>query len=274
MSEQVPSNPLAFLDAPASEPEPTQQAQVQPEATPSPQVDEPAPDGPQRGPDGKFVAKAGDAPAEPAPEPETPAPAAAEADSKIPDGLVPVSALQALRDEIKALKNPPAQPAPPSPPREAPDPELDPEAHRIFNEMSQEQWQERRVWSGKLAESKYGKEAVEAAHTWGFDQQGDPQFKQRLLLSRDPYEFLVSEHRKARVLDTLSAIDDPAKLDRLLAALAGGDTPAPATPAVATPPPPSPPAPRSIATAPGNGIGGIAAIPVGPGQAFDAVFKG
>ena len=83
-----------------------------------------APKGPERGPDGKFVAKEKAEPA--AAEPvEQPKPA-------VPEGYVPVKALQELREELKALKQ--APPAAPQPPAPVPDVFEDPEGYAAYQQ--------------------------------------------------------------------------------------------------------------------------------------------
>lgn len=272
-NETEARNPLAFLSE--SEPQPVQVPQ------PAEPVQAEAPEGPVRGADGRFAPK--DVPAEtpaaaPAPTPDVPAtpePAAeVAADPATPPGYVPLGVVQELRREIAALKTPAPTPQrrPDLPTVAEPDADLDPEAHKVFQTLSEAQWVERRDWSARLAEAKHGKDLVSQAHAWGYEQQADPVFLQRLKVSRDPYEFMVGEYRRSRALDVLSRIDDPSKLDALLASFV---QPNPDAAAQAAPPQRASPAPipKTIATAPGNGIAGAGAVPVGPGQAYDALFS-
>lgn len=302
MSEDVPArNPLAFLE-PGYKPEiETPAAAEAPNAeAAAPVTEDPALEA-HRGPDGRFAVKEPEPALTPAPEaaPEAapaaeaaPAPAVEEPGTAktAPDGYVPLAAFQAVRDELKALKTPPATPPTPvAPPRlnvEAPDPEADPDGAKLYDDMSATQWNTVLHWSGKLAEKNHGLNVLKAAETWGRDRaSADPGFNTRIFQSDDPYEFLINEHAQAVALQTLAQIRDPAKLARLVALATGDDTappnPNPPNPAAETPaapviaPPPPPPAPtppKSLVAAPGTGAAGGAAVTVGPGQAFDATF--
>lgn len=260
-------DPLDFLDG--QEPvDTTTPAQPAPEATAQPAETPPA-EGPARGPDGKFVAKAGEtAPtAEPAPQaPAIPPEGAAQTDpAKPPEGFVPVSALQAEREKRQALERQYQQQPPP--PR--PDPFEDFEAYEAWSEG--QIIAERTEWSRQLAETKHGAEIVTQAQQWAAERfEADPVFAQAARASRDPYGFAIAEYQRHQALSLLSDPTNFAKFQAFLAGNAPAPAPAPAPPIVAPPAQPSPP-PRSIASAPNAG----AAKPgeVQPGSAFDMVFK-
>lgn len=260
---------LDFLDGPTPEQTAAPEQVPEPVAVEAPQ---PSTDGPPRGPDGKFAPKAPveaapavaaepQAPATPpeaAPQPQAPAP------HTPPDGFVPIGVVQAMREELNALKRQPQQP-----PQPAPDPYEDFEAYQAHQENQQAL--ERAEWSRQLAEVKYDPETVSKAQEWAAGRfDADPAFRQRALSTRDPYGFAIEEYQRDQALSLLS---DPRLLEQFRA-WQSGNAPMPTSSApmsVAAPPqPPTPP--RSLASAPNAGGGKPGITSVGPGDAFASVF--
>lgn len=256
---------LDFLDgqepAPAAAPEP----QVEQAAQPAPEA---ATGGPERGPDGKFVSKAPEAsPATELAPAATPAPAEPPTKTAPPEGYVPVQEVQRLRRELQEIRQ--AQQAPPPSP---PDRYEDPEGYESFQEQQRQASiiNVRLDISEEMARTKHGDDAVTAAQQWALEQyESVPGFQQRVVTHRNPYEFVVQEHQRHQLMSELTA-DDLAKFK---AWKAGSASPvAMAAPVVASPTqPPTPP--RSLAAAANAGGAKPGAIPAGPGEAFNAVFK-
>lgn len=246
---------------------------VEPTAAPTPAETPPetvAPEpteGPQRGPDGKFISKAAEpAQAASTPEPETPAvtPEAAPQAPVAPEGYVPVGALQALRDEMKQLKQQARQPPPP-----APDPYEDFEAYQAWSEN--QITMERANWSRQLAEAKYGAEIVTQAQQWAAERfDTDPIFAQQSRSSPDPFGFAIDQYQRDQALTLLA---DPQNRDKFMAFLSGQAAAPTAAPMATVTPSQAPTPPRSLASA--SSAGGIkpGETPVGPGVAFDSIFK-
>lgn len=259
-------NKLDFLDGPepaeplAAAPEPVSEQAAPP--TPEPSLD-----GPQRGPDGKFVAKPAETPQTPAPTPEAglvaPAPVAAAppAEPGIPPGYVPVSVVQALREENRRLQTPP-------PP--APDLNEDPEGYAAHVEG--ERVGLNAEWSHRYAVAIHGAESVQTAVEWAARRADeDPNFRQQSWGHPDPIGFAIEQHRREQALQMFA---DPKTLETFRAWQAQqGGQPAPhLAAALAAVPPPTPAAPPpSISASPGSG--GVQHVPSGPGQAFGAVFS-
>ncbi len=257
---------LDFLDAPASEPA----------VTPEPVAAEPAApvsDGPARGPDGKFVPKAHDAPA----APESPQqavglePEPAAQPGKAPDGFVPLATFLALRDEVKELKRqPPPQPAMPQ--------------FRPGDE-GYEEWQDQQANDQVVAATarvqiarhyavkEHGEELVTQAQEWArqrFDL--DPMFRQQAMSNENPVAFAIEEYQHFQALQMLR---DPKVREQFTAWASGAAQPAqPAAAALVAAPASPPTPPRSLASLPSAGGGKPGEQPVGPGVAFDHVFKG
>lgn len=226
--------------------------------------DAPEPDGPARGPDGKFVTKSEPEPAlqEPAPQPEAPQPAVAQVQpdaQQVPHGYVPVSVVQELRNEIKALRQPPADLPPP------PDPYEDTEGYREY--VQQERDRTNVEWSFKFAVQQHGEELAQAARTWGAQRSDhDPVFYQSVIRHPDPIGYLVGEYQRDRALQTLS---DPQVLNTFLAWQRGQTQPAPAA-VPAAPQQPTPP--RSLASLPNAGGGQPGHVPLDDGAVFKSVL--
>lgn len=236
---------------------------VQPEPAPAPEP-EPQPVAQPRDEQGRFAPVN----AEPAPAPE-PTPEPQPHHSAPPPGYVPVDVVQAMRREMQALKAA-VQP-------QAPEPDIfeDPNAfvaQQVLAPVNQQLMQDRMFFSEQLATVKYGPETVAQARDWAVQRaEADPMLEHKVLSSRDPFGVMVAEFKQAQVLSKLS---DPAEIDQYLAwkaaqsQLAQQQQTAPAQP-VATPQPAAPP--MSIASAPSGG--GVQHIPMGPGQAFDNIFR-
>lgn len=284
--------PLEFLDAPAgadaAAPETPAEAPV---AAQAPEIAAAtSPEEPLRGPDGKFIARE---PAQAAPAADGPAPDAAATPAALdpaapPAGYVPVQALQEVRGDLKAtkaeldaLKRQVAPQPPPSPPAQAPEPPdryADPEGYEAWRDQQLEfrLFNERCNVSERFARTQFGDELVDEAKAWATRLiQSDPLFNQRLWSQSDPYGFAVAEYRKDTLFSDLKD-DDFAAFQAWRAQQ--GQPPAapppipPTAPTAAAPPKPAPsPPPKSLASAPS--AGGPAAVPVGPGQAFDAAFS-
>jgi hypothetical protein len=249
----------------------------EPEAAVSePVVESPAAEpteGPARDAQGRFAPKAEP---DPAPEPAEAAPAApvaapvavqpAPAPAQPPEGYVPVSVVQELRKEIKALRAPP-----PSPPAPAPDFESDPSGAWAYQQQQfqQQLLNERLNSSERFARREHGAETVDKAKAWALERmQADPLYYQQLIANADPYEAAVQDWKRDQVLSSMKDGD----LDAFLAWKSGQAAQPQAQPSVAAapvaiPPPPTPP--RSLASAPAAGAAKPGDIPVGPGAAFD-----
>lgn len=237
----------------------------------------PAPEpteGPARDPQGRFAspvpaAPVEAAPAAPAAQPlaEAPAPAAAAplAPPAPPEGYVPISVVQELRRENKALKS-----SPPVPPAPAPDFDSDPAGAMAHQQQVFEQrmLNERLNSSERWARREHGAEKVDQAKTWALDRmQSDPLYYQQVMSSADPYEAVIQDWKRDQVLSSMKDGD----LDAFLAWKGGNPAPQPASLAPAAPvaiPAPAAP-PRSLASAPTAGAAKPGDIPVGPGAAFD-----
>lgn len=253
---------LEFLDgeqppevtAPAANPEPA------PEAAP-------APEGPARGPDGKFAAK--EEPAPPAEQPPAPEPVAVQPVAPvIPPGHVPVDVVKALRDEIRALKQPQQ-----TEPVQIPDPYEDPQGFAAFqtSQVQEVIYAQNLNWSRQIAEIRHTPEAVSQAHEWAFEKcEADPFFNQRVRSSADPYGVVMEEWKRDQLLSKFQ----PSDYDQFLAWKASQGAPQAITQPVLAQPvpvgrPPVAAPPPSLVTAPS--AGGISAQPMGHGTAYDAL---
>jgi hypothetical protein len=231
-----------------------------PEPTDAPVSEQP--EGPARGPDGKFTSTQQE-PLDPPPEQQPPA-AEERPQSGPPPGYVPVNVVAELRQEIRALRQ-----APPPPP---PDPYIDPEAYQDHRDQ---QINDRLLnhtlnTSERFARKEYGPGVVDTARDWALGKfQSDPLFYQRVMGDPDPYELVVQEHKREQVFQRIQGSD----LDAFLAWKSGSAPQAQPIAAPAAPPQQSMP-PRSLASAQSAGSSRPGEQPVGPGVAFDALFKG
>lgn len=254
---------------------------------------------------GRFASKAD---TQPAPEPmatETPPaspepPAAPEAQpvevtpeassgqpsggNQPPPGYIPMAALLDERDKRqkyereleqyrKQLEE--ARKAPPPAPI---DPITDPEGFEasINQRLEKARWDAITSVSHQMANRHHGAEKVKAAEEWlAGELQTNPHLWQTIQRQVDPYDFVVQQHQRTLRLAKIGD-DDPeswaakwaeqngyVKADQQHQAASGGATPSPTQTPLPKP---------SLATA--RSAGGTAPrVPMGPGSAFDGVFK-
>lgn len=144
------------------------------------------------------------------------------------------------------------QPVPATP--RIPDAYEDPNGFEAYIQQQQAQrdWAVKAEISGFKAETKYGKEEVEAAIEWGQQHKlTDPTLEARILQSASPVEQIVQEYKQSKTLQTLAgrSFEEAAKD---YAAAQGWIVSQPGE----TPPqqkPSSPKAPRGLASIPGSG---------------------
>lgn len=266
--------PLDFIDG-AVAPDLATPAIEAPEAIAAPPTPEPAPEGPVRGPDGKFAART---PAEPLPEPvqaAQPEPAPVAPQTPEPPQHAPITALlderdkrqkaERERDELQAR----LRQAQPREPQAIPDPYDDPEGFAQFQAAAMDHriYQANLVWSRRMAEVQHTPETVNEAHEWGVKRcDEDPFFNQKVQTSPDPYGFVLAEWKREQLLAEVGP-DDLTAFRAWKASQSG------AQPVAGQPAPPSPPVARppvSLVNAPS--AGGAAHVPQGPGQAYDALL--
>jgi len=255
----------------------------------APEVTTPAQEseGPARGPDGKFVSQTAEPAIEPAPQPveapqapePTPDPQAAQpVTPAIPAGYVPVSVLQAERERRQALEERERAYQAQRTAEPTPDPYEDPEG---FARFQQQQTQSLTLnvkldLSEDMARDRHGDEAVDAARDWALSRFAQsPTFQNEVLSKRNPYEYVVQQFKREQLFSNVS----PDELEQFRAWKANANpltqaSPAP-QPVVATlaATPQFVPPPRSLASAPAAGSPKPGEQPVGPGVAFDAVFR-
>ncbi|HEY1562117.1 MAG TPA: hypothetical protein VGF71_14725 [Caulobacteraceae bacterium] len=238
-----------------------------------------APESPERGPDGKFVAKAEEAGETPAlrenPEaseaPRAPLPPSGRTPpaSQGESGQVPISALldereqrQTAQKELKALQERLAQERADwqakNPPTEA-------------EVLEAQRYADNLRFSRRFAEKEYGKDFVQKAHDWAFAKcETDPLFNEQMKTSDDPYEAAAQAFNREEILRQVSLADLEA-FNAWKAAQASAQ-PSGSSGEAARGEPPQPPAspapPRSLATAPGNGAAGVTVLPLGGGEAY------
>lgn len=161
-----------------------------------------------------------------------------ETKPQVPDGLVPLSVVKELRDEIRSLKA--AQPQYQAPPQEDLYPDED--TLKIVNANQRNQTMQ---FSRIMAEDKFGSDTVQTAYDWAFERcNTDPAFNVAVANSPHPFKLIVEEHRKAQALQELGSIDPDSvrafkqwqAAQAQVAPVAPTSTPAPAAP------------PRSIAS--------------------------
>ena len=230
----------------------------EPAPAPAPEPEQPV-EGPARGPDGKFTAKADEPDAEP-PLNKT------ELAGTLHALLTEREKRQAAereRDEWKAKVAPPAEPTP-------------------DQAMAQQVRAVTLNTSRKFAEKEYGKDLVAAVHDWASARcDADPAFNAEMFSVNDPYEHAVQAYNRAQIAETVKSPDDLAQFKAWKASFAKASEAPPTTEPILRslgeagpiPPPPDAPVPRSLATAPGNGAAGKPHIPVGEGQAYASVIK-
>jgi hypothetical protein len=178
---------------------------------------------------------------------------------------VPITALMDERDKRKAAEAKLAtfeqQPAP----VQIPDQFEDPEGYTaaIQDQFEQRLYGQTLAISERFAVQQYGKETTDAALEWGRAKcAADPYFNAQVRQSSDPAGFAVQEYQRDQIASQVTP-DDYQKFKAWQAAQAE-ITPQPVTP--------SPPIPaRSIGSIPS--AGGVDHVPVGPGVAYDGLFK-
>ena len=250
------------------------------------------PEGPARGADGKFTSQTVEAAPEPvpaavetAPTPE-PVPAAVETvptpepvapvqpvPEPVQPGHVPITAMLEERDKRKALEEQIRQLRAQAPQPVAPDPYEDPEGYQAHRDqiIEQRMFGQALAFSKRLQETIHGRETVQQAHEWGLARcDADPLFNHRVRSSEDPYEFVVAEWKRDQVLSSLQG-DDLDQFRAWKASQGAAQPQAPVAQVAVIPPPVAPP--RSLASAPAAGSPKPGEQPVGPGVAFDSVFR-
>jgi hypothetical protein len=230
---------------------------------------QPGDEGPQRGPDGRFLTAV--------PVAEAPTPGASNGPDSRPeprlrdDGHVPISALlderekrQAERAQREALERQVAEMRAHATPQR----ELAPAEQLEVALYSQNLRASRR-----FAEREYGKATVAAVHDWAARRcDADPVFNLQMRSSDDPYEAACQAYNREQILRTVKPGDLAAfKAWQAASAKASADGPDARTVLDSVPNPrsaSSPPVPRSLATASGTGGAGAPHVPIGPGLAF------
>lgn len=245
---------------------------------------------------GRFASKQDSQPVDdsppPAPEPpaaEQPAPIPEPAPSQPasapvqpPPGYIPMAAVLDEREKRQAAqreaeefrrKYEEATRKPPQPL----DPIADPEAFdRQLNErIERVRWDAITNASLVAATRHHGPEKVKAAEEWlQSELQSNPALWQTIQRQPDPYDFVVSQHQRTLRLQKIGD-EDPESWAQKWAEANGyikAGTQQPQSAGVAGPSP-NPTLPRpSLASAPSAG-GKSPTVPVGPGEAFNAVFK-
>lgn len=182
-----------------------------------------------------------------------------------------------------------------------PNPTEDPEGYEAYrdNQLQLTVLNERMNFSERFATEKHGKEFVDTVRGWVMKRfETEPDFQKKIYGDADPYGAAITAWNQDQVLQKVKPEEltefeqwkadkaakkvaaDAAEAAAKEAAKAGGggttvqSSPASGSPA-ATPKQPvvKKPLPTSIVEEPSAG-GGPQAIPVGPGQAFDSIFKG
>lgn len=207
-----------------------------------------------------------EAPAEqpPAQEPEPQQP---ESTEERQSHNVPLTALLDEREKRQKLERELEQmrqqvPQQPQQAPQVPDPYEDPAGYQqyIQAQIDDRTFKATAEISGRFAEQKYGKEAVEEAVRWAQEQGAkDPTLGQRVRISNDPVGFIVEQFQREQFWQKYQS--DPSILTQATTQTAA---PQMAAPAVTKPIAP----PRSLAAAPGAG-GGHQSIP--DGSVLDSV---
>lgn len=219
---------------------------------------------------------------QPAPTPELAPSQPSSASVQPPPGYIPMAAvlderekrqqyqreLEDMRRKYEEATRKPPQPL---------DPIADPEAfERSLNErIERVRWDAITNASLVAATRHHGPEKVKAAEEWlQSELQSNPALWQTIQRQPDPYEFVVSQHQRTLRLQKIGD-EDPEAWAQKWAEANGyikAGTQQPQSAGVAGPSP-NPTLPRpSLASAPSAG-GKTSTVPVGPGEAFNAVFK-
>ena len=244
---------------------------------------------------GRFASKQDSQPVEPpppAPEPPaetqpalTPEPAPsqpASASVQPPPGYIPMAAVlderekrQKYERELEEMRRK-YEEATRKPPQ-ALDPIADPEAfERSLNErIERVRWDAITNASLVAATRHHGPEKVKAAEEWLQQElQQNPGIWQQIQRQPDPYDYVVSQHQRTLRLQKIGD-DDPDAYAQKWAEANGyvkAGTQQPQSAGVSGHPQPSTLPRPSLASAPSAGSKSPS-VPVGPGEAFNAVFK-
>ena len=188
---------------------------------------------------------------------------------RVPDGYVPITALQKMRDEMRELKQQLQRP----PPRTQQDEDAQ---FARMTPQQQAEWQYRNDMLNMheaTARAQYGVDVVEQAKEW-FQSAGgrDPGVIAAIQAAPFPYEELVQHYMAEVQAQTLLQLVqqgfDPADPDKWALErarqLAAEQQRAPPQQQPSS-------APKSIANVPASGQS--ATGPIGPGVAFDSVFR-
>lgn len=217
-----------------------------------PPAPEPVAASPDRGPDGKFTARA----TETAPDPATPPQAPLTEKETV--GFY--KAMQEERDKRQALERKLAS-------LEAAKPAADPPSRD--QQVEAAIYGQKLTVSRKFAEREHGKDAIASVHDWALAKcDADPAFNDHMRSSDDPYEAAMQAYNREQILAGVTSADDVAQFKAWQAAKAADPASPPATQT------PQTPLPRSLATAPGNGAAGKPHVPVGEGLAYASVIQG
>jgi hypothetical protein len=177
---------------------------------------------------------------------------------------------QYRRQMAEANKAPPPAPI---------DPITDPEGFEasISQRLEKARWDAITSVSHSMATRQHGAEKVKAAEEWlAGELQNNPHYWQVIQRQVDPYDFVVQQHQRTLRLSKIGD-DDPETWAEKWAAQNGyvkaDQAQHQAASGGAAPPPTQTPLPKpSLATARSAG-GSAPRVPMGPGAAFEGVFK-
>lgn len=167
-------------------------------------------------------------------------------------------AKQELERRIAALEaRGPVQQAPAvtQQPQTIPDAYEDPQGFNqwVLNQQAQQQFASRAEISGFKAETKFGKEVVEAAIAWAQEEaKADPTLSARVQNEASPVEYVVQKYKRSLTHQTLGD-KSPEDFAREYAVSQGWIVSQPQEEAPVSQKPSLPKAPRSLATIPGSG---------------------
>ncbi len=201
-----------------------------------------------------------------------------------PPGYIPMAALLDERDkrqkyerELETYRKQ-AEEARRAPPPAPIDPITDPEGFEasINQRLEKARWDAITSVSHSMATRHHGADKVKAAEEWlAGELQNNPHLWQTVQRQVDPYDFVVQQHQRTLRLAKIGD-DDPESWAEKWAAQNGyvkADQQHQAASGGAAPSPTQTPLPKpSLATA--RSAGGTAPrVPMGPGAAFEGVFK-
>lgn len=188
-----------------------------------------------------------------------------------PAGHVPVTALQEERARRQALEAEIQRYQQAQMESGIPDPYADPEGYNAF---LQQQVQGAAMTvkldlSEDMARAKHGDETVDRMLEWAKDRFASSRaYQQEVLRQRNPYEFAMQAYQAEERQKAFAGVE-PSELAAFQQWRAAQNPLAGAPPA-ASPTPVTPP-PQSLAAAPSAGV--ATHVPIGPGVAFDGLFK-